>query len=105
MHIATLSGNKTGKTLCNADALNRLPRPVTTLSDKTPGDLIQLVHHLAATIVNTAQIKIWTERYPILSQVKKFLLQGWPQQQQLSDEFKPYVSRRDELSLLCALGI
>ncbi len=70
---------KAGKTLCNADALSRFPRPVTTSSDKLPGDLVQLGHHLEATTVNAKQIKLWTDRDPILSQVKKFLLQGWPE--------------------------
>ena len=91
---------KAGKTLCNADALSRLPRPVTTMYDKSPGDLVQLVHHLEATTVSANEIKVWTDRDPILSQVKKFLLQGSPELQHLSDEFKPYQCRRDELSLL-----
>ena len=91
---------KAGKTLCNADALSRLPRPVTTAYDKSPGDLVQLVHHLEATTVSANQIKVWTDRDPILSHVKKFLLQSSPELQYLSDEFKPYQCRRDELSLL-----
>ncbi len=53
---------KAGKTLCNADALNRLPRPVKTSSDKLPGDLVQLVHHLEATTVNAKQVKLLRDR-------------------------------------------
>ena len=68
--------------------------------DKSPGDLVQLVHHLEATTASANQIKIWTDRDPILSQVKKFQLQGSPELQHVSDEFKPYQSRSDELSLL-----
>ena len=68
--------------------------------NKSPGDLVQLVHHLEATTVSANQIKVWTDRDPMLSQVKKFLLQGSPELQHLSDEFKPYQSRCDELSPL-----
>ena len=66
---------KAGKTLGNADALSRLPRPITTSSDCLPGDLIHLVKHLSATAMN---IKHWTDKDPILSRIKQCLRQGWP---------------------------
>ena len=69
---------KTGKSLCNADALSRLPRPVTTNSDKLPGDLVHLIDHLSTTAVNAEAIKDWTSKDPVLSQVRRYLMVGWP---------------------------
>ena len=51
---------KPGAKLSNADALSRLPRPVTTSSDMIPGDIIHLVNHLSGTSVNVECIKRWT---------------------------------------------
>ena len=40
---------KARKSLGNADALSRLPRPVTIIDDCIPADLEHLVHHLSST--------------------------------------------------------
>ena len=49
--------HKVGRHLSNADALSRLPRPVTTSSDCLPGDWVHLLDHLSSTTVNAAHIK------------------------------------------------
>ena len=89
---------KTGKSLCNADALSRLPRPVTTNSDKLPGDLVHLVDHLSTTAVNAEAIKDWTSKDPVLSQVRRYLMVGWPDS--VSTDLKHYQNRSTELSTL-----
>ena len=38
--------------LSNADALSRLPRSVTNLSDCVPGDLVHFIHHLSTMTAN-----------------------------------------------------
>ena len=58
-----------GKSLYNVDALSRLPRPVTSNSDKLPGDLVHLIDHLSTTAVNAEAIKDWTSKDPVLSEV------------------------------------
>lgn len=90
---------KAGTSLGNADALSRLPRPQTTSADRLPGDLVHLINHLSATAVSSASIKTWTDNDPLLSQVKKYVTKGWPQDE-LPPDFKPYKSRKSELSLL-----
>ena len=90
---------KAGSTLSNADALSRLPRPVTTTADRLPGDLVHLIDHLSATSVNAENIREWTSKDSILSQVKRYTLLGWPDAPQ-GEEFKPYQSRAHELSVL-----
>ena len=91
--------HKPGATLSNADALSRLPRAVTTSADCLPGDLAHLINHLSATTVSAANIKDWTAKDPLLSKVRRYVMVGWPETD-LSPEFKPYRSRRQELSIL-----
>ena len=70
--------HKAGRHLSNADALSRLPRPVTTSSDCLPGDWVHLLDHLSSsTTVNAAHIKQWTDTNPVLSRVRRCILQGW----------------------------
>jgi len=90
---------KAGKQLCNADALSRLPRPVTATNDCLPEDLALLINHLSSTSIDAAHIKEWTARDPILSCVRRFVQTGWPDHY-LGDEYKPYVSRKNEMSTL-----
>ena len=85
--------------MSKADALSHLLRPVTTSSDCLPGDWVHLLDHLLSTIVNAAHIKQWTDTNPVLSQVRRCILQGWPQAT-LGDDFKPYIARKNELSVL-----
>ena len=90
--------HKAGKSLSNADALSRLPRPVTTSSDKLPGDLVHLMDHLSVTTVNAITIKSWTAKDPVLSQVSRYIMGGWPDI--VSPDLKPYQNRSKELSTL-----
>jgi len=70
--------HKTGRYLSNADALSRLPRPVTTSSDCLPRDWVHMLDHLASTTVNAAHIKQWTDTNPLLFRLRRCILQGWP---------------------------
>ena len=45
------------KSLTNADALSRLPLPISTSSDVLPGELVQLINHLSSTPATTQQVK------------------------------------------------
>lgn len=70
--------HKAGKSLSNAHALSRLPRPVTTSSDKTPGDFVHLLDHLSSTTVTAEAIKDWIAKDPILSNVRRYIMSdGW----------------------------
>ena len=90
---------KPGKTLNNADALSRLPRPVTTTDDCSPAEHTHLICHLSSTSIDAGKIKQWTARDPLLSQVLRYVQTGWPNE--LPDgKYKPFVSRKDELSSL-----
>ena len=88
--------HKPGRSLSNADALSRLPRPITTSAVQLPRNLVHLLDHLSATTFSAAYIKKWTDADPILSRVRKFCLQGWSQIN-LGPKFKPYATRKTEL--------
>ena len=89
---------KSGKTFNNADALSRLPCPITTNSDPVPDELAQLVLHLSSTSINAGVIRSWTAKDLVLSRVLRFIQTGWPDQ--ITDEkFKPFLSRKTEMSV------
>ena len=90
---------KPGHELANADALSRLPRPVTTFSDRLPGELVQLINYLVPAPVTAVKIERETEKDPILGQVKRYVSMG-----QVADtddqRLQPYIRRFQELSLM-----
>ena len=89
---------KPGKQLQNADALSRLPRPVSITNDSVPADVVAVVDHLSSSAVSAPAIKSWTAKDPVLSCVHRFILSGWPTHK-LDSTFQSYISRKDELSV------
>ena len=59
---------------------------------------MQLINHLSTTSIIAANIKDWTSKDDVLSKVARYLLVGWPSTA-LGDEFKPYTTHKDNLSL------
>ena len=88
---------KPGETHSNADGLSRLPLPEAPPNIPQPGDTILVMETLEATPARAQNIKQWTDRDPILSQVRKLVLTGW--QEITNSEMQPYWKRRDELSV------
>lgn len=67
-------------------------------STPQPCEAILLMEHLEETPVNSSQIKEWTKRDPVMSQVLRFALEGWPKSCD-SKTFKPYLNKKLELSV------
>ena len=88
---------KSGKTHSNADGLSRLPLPDTPSQVPLPGDTVLVLDRLSATPVSVSQIRTWTSRDPLLSRVRDFVQQGWPQS--VDTSFRSFHSRRSELSV------
>ena len=87
--------------MSTADALSRLPLP-TTLNDSQvplPGDLCHLLNHLDEAIVTASQIKVWTEKVPLSSHVRKLVHCGWNVTNPTADPL-PFHTRYTELSVL-----
>ena len=82
----------------NADAMSRLPLPDTPDKVPVPAEVVLLMNYLDDSApVSVDQIRRWTDRDPILAQVKHMLRNGWPDEVKM--ELKPYWQRRLELSL------
>ena len=91
-----------GKANANADALSRLPLPSPNLRTPQPAELIHLMEHLSTTPLTSAQIKAWTDSDPTLSQVRRWVKEGWPEHESESEsreELLPYSRRRLELGV------
>ncbi|KAL3976952.1 Rab-interacting lysosomal protein [Sarotherodon galilaeus] len=69
---------KAGPENVNADAFSCLPLPEVPDQSNMPPETVFLLDRLANSPVCAKNIKAWTERDPELSQVKQWLLQGWP---------------------------
>ena len=88
---------KPGDTHSNADGLSRLPLPESPSNPPPPGDTILMMETLETTPVRAQNIKQWTDKDPILSQVRKLVMTGW--QETTNPEIQPYWKRREELSI------
>ena len=90
---------KPGPEHANADALSRLPLPVSPPTTPLLAETVFAMEFLNSTpVVSVNEIRTGTRRDPILSQVIKFVQQGWLNHN--SDEaLKPYFTRKDELSV------
>ena len=86
-----------GKDQGNCDALNRLPLPDYFDIVLLPGDVLLLSAQLSNSPVTAHEIKLMTTKDPILSNVLRFVLSGWPLNA-FSEELKPYYRRREGLS-------
>ena len=89
----------------NADGLSRLLLPSTTSDLPMAPELVLLLEHLTESPVTASDIKKFTRRGPVLSQVLQFVLQGWPIKCDTS--LSAYSSRKTESSVLdgCLCGV
>lgn len=89
----------------NADALSRLPLK----NDQEQGTVPRLCWTQEATELNKAQINGLpitakaickeTRRDPVLARIKNWVIQGWPMEQDWTQEYQPYYQRRNELTV------
>ncbi len=95
-HNYTIKYRK-GVELANADLLSRLPLPQRDADRRsTEGDVIQAMR-VAALPVTAEEVGRATREDPILSKVMRWQRHGWPET--FDDEFKPFHSKRNELTI------
>ncbi|XP_013385929.1 uncharacterized protein K02A2.6-like [Lingula anatina] len=89
---------RSGSSNSNADALSRLPLISAQPTSTTPEENQQVFAFLDnETLVTSDMIRQWTSRDPILSQVCRYVQDGWPEK--LDQHYDAYVRRRHELSV------
>ena len=88
---------KPGSDHANADTLSRLPLPEKPSEVPLPGETILLMDTLHGSPVSATQIKHWTDHDPLLSLVRKLVLQGW--QHTVEEKLRSFHRRKDELSV------
>ncbi|XP_064642179.1 uncharacterized protein K02A2.6-like [Lineus longissimus] len=80
----------------NADGLSRLPASPPPASPP-PAEFIHALDQIDTTVVTHTMIATWTNRHPVLANVRKFILSGWPKR--VDKQYQPYFYRRNELTL------
>ena len=80
----------------NADAMSRLPLSEVPQKTVVPPEFVLMVEKLDEAPITAAQIAAWTQRDPLLSDVLRYIQDGWPTS--ASDELKPYWMKRAELT-------
>ncbi|UYV72488.1 K02A2.6-like [Cordylochernes scorpioides] len=87
---------KPGKVNCNADALSRLPLNECPSVVPNPSEVFFIESEHAA--INSSEVAKLTNKDPILSKVKFWAMNGWPERR-VDDGFKDFVSKSSEISV------
>lgn len=99
---------KEGKKHCNADGLSRLPMAGTDKAKWSREDLddldeipavVNLLEDIDVRPVDAEEIKCKTRKDQVLTRVKNYIQTGWPDRRHLDESFKPYIQKKDELSI------
>ncbi|PIK53373.1 hypothetical protein BSL78_09735 [Apostichopus japonicus] len=98
--------HKSGTNHSNADALSRLPltncEETAWLFDRllpTEREQINLLCDVEKHPVEATEVKRLTDKDPVLSRVRQYILDGWPKQRNLGEDFTPFSQKREELSV------
>ena len=89
-----------GKQQANADALSRLPLPNFPSKIPEAAEMVLLMNELSQSPTSAKDIRRWTSKDPILSQVLRATLRGWKEGTPQDPQLVPYFDRRHELSTL-----
>ena len=84
----------------NADALSRLPRKTTEEADdwSMEGDQVNRVQ-IERIPITASRIKGATRADPVLSRVLRFVLHGWPAEENTPEELRYYRAKREEFTV------
>ena len=89
---------KKGSENATADAVSRLPLPLTREEPPRPPEVVHLMEYLDASPVTSSQIRLWTDQDPVLAKIKEWVLTGWPEKPP-EEELRAYFHRKREFSV------
>ena len=81
----------------NADVLSRLPLPEAISEVPEAGEIILLMENVHLLPVTARQIRQWTDRDSVLSNIQRLAQFGWETTSDVS--LKPFQQRKEELSV------
>ena len=82
----------------NADALSRLPLPLPREDCVRPSEMrMYHLRQIESLPVTSQEIRITTQRDPLLSKVKLYMLKGWPEE--VSESLQTYHAKVAELTV------
>jgi transposase InsO family protein len=81
----------------NADGLSRLPLPTCNPDNSSLQSSVLNIHQIETLPVTATKIARATRQDRILNKVYQFITKGWPLS--LDHSFKPYIHRKNELSV------
>ncbi|XP_016335635.1 uncharacterized protein K02A2.6-like [Sinocyclocheilus anshuiensis] len=81
----------------NADALSRLPLLEVEQNQSNKSSQVLMLDMLEFEPISATQLKSWTNKDVLLSQVRNYVLRGWPNQ--VDPQYNPYHKRKLELSV------
>ena len=82
----------------NADTLSHLPRALTGPDAPIPGEVTLLMDMMESSPTTPKHVRLMTGRNPVFSCVCEYIIGGWPGTLP-QEEFKPFASRKQELSV------
>lgn len=91
--------HRPGVTIGHADGLSRFPMEGDNKEPPVPGEVILLMEHVETMPVLAKNIRKWTTQDKVLSKVRQFVLQGWPEKN-TDEEIRPYFARKTEISVV-----
>ena len=71
----------------NCDSLSRHPLPTESTKTPAPAECVQLIQMLDDSPITSGDIRNWTQRDPVLSRVQIYVLTGWPESDQTTQQF------------------
>ena len=87
---------KSGLSNGNADCLSRFPAHNDSETSKIEN--VVFLTEVDQSPITSDEVKYYTERDPVVNRVMNYIQCGWPCEN-LKDHFKPFKSRKDELSI------
>ena len=90
--------HRPGDANSNADALSHLPMPDVPDVTPVPPEIVLMLEQIDSSPITVSQIHTWTRRDPILSQVHRYIQNGWPST--VPPEFRPVLTKKDEFSIV-----
>ena len=82
---------------CSADAMSRLPLEDNENTEEDASETVLRIDYISEKPVTAKAIRQWTRRDPLLGQIYRHVMEGWPKL--VDQSLLPYYKRRDELTV------